>query len=320
MAASGAPIATTEPTPCLLCGADDAELLLSSGAQMHRDGERFTFVRCRRCGLVYLSPRVRQDGLLRYYDESYLPHRGASAWGRWARFAAEGQRRTDAARVRRARRATALGPAAAVLDVGCGRPTFLEALARATGTRGTGIDLSDAGWATEPARWAGAGLELRQGTVADGLPDGPFDLVTMWHALEHDYAPLDTLRRLREVARPGGSILIEVPNFDSLTRRLHGEQWAGLHTPRHTALYTAATLGAMLECAGWRVARQDQWGTLDPYVLYWLGRQERAGRRLDGSLERAFPAFMLGKALTLPVALLQRWISLGVQVALARAR
>jgi hypothetical protein len=167
-------------------------------------------------------------------------------------------------------------------------------------------------------RWKG--LSLHEGELDVVAPLAPFDVITMWHALEHDYAPLDTLRRLREVARPGGGILIEVPNFDSLTRRLHGEQWAGLHTPRHTALYTPVTLGAMLERAGWRVARQDQWGTLDPYVLYWLGRQERAGRRLDGSLEQAFPAFMLGKALTLPVALLQRWISLGVQVALARAR
>jgi SAM-dependent methyltransferase len=212
-----------------------------------------------------------------------------------------------------------LGPRAAVLDVGCGRPTFLEALARRTGARGTGIDLSDAGWTADPGRWAAAGLELRQGTVAAGLPAGPFDLVTLWHALEHDYRPLDTLRRLREVTRPGGALIVEVPNFDSLTRRLHGAAWAGFHTPRHTAIYTPATLRAMLVRAGWTVERQTVAGTLDPYVLYWLGRQERSGRPLDGNLEGAFPGFMLGKLLTLPVALAGRWVSLGVQVAVGRA-
>jgi 2-polyprenyl-3-methyl-5-hydroxy-6-metoxy-1,4-benzoquinol methylase len=286
---------------------------------MHRGGESFTFLRCRRCGLVYLNPRLSASALGEYYDAAYLPHRGAGAWGRFAPFAAEGQRRTDGARVRRARDAVRLGPEATVLDVGCGRPTFLEALARATGARGTGIDLSDAGWAGDPARWAAAGLTLGLGTAEDGLPAGPFDLITLWHALEHDYRPLETLRRLREVARPGAALIVEVPNFDSLTRKLHGSGWAGLHTPRHSAVYHPATLRAIIERAGWTVERQETHGTLDPYVLWWLGRQERAGRALDGDLERAFPGFMLGKLLTLPIALAQRWVSLGVQLAVGRA-
>jgi 2-polyprenyl-3-methyl-5-hydroxy-6-metoxy-1,4-benzoquinol methylase len=285
---------------------------------MHPTRERFTFVRCRRCALVYLDPRPTPADLARYYDASYLPHRGAAAWGRFASLAREGERRTDAARVRRATAAARLGPGSRVLDVGCGRPTFLDALVRATGAKGIGIDPSDAGWTSEPERWAESGLDLRRATVVQGLPDGPFDLVTMWHALEHDYDPLESLRRLLSVARTGGILVAEVPNLDSLTRRLHGAQWAGYHTPRHTAVYTPTTLRALLERAGWTVERQDTYGTLDPYVLYWLGRQERRGRPLDASLERAFPAFMFGKVLTLPLASAQRWVSLGVQTAVAR--
>ena len=147
----------------------------------------------------------------------------------------------------------------------------------------------------------------------------PIDLVTMWHVLEHDYDPLRTLGRLRQRCRAGGALLVEVPDFDSLTRRTQGRWWAGLHTPRHTAVYTRATLRALLERAGWRVERQDRYGTLDPYVLWWLGRQERVGRPLDGSLEQAFPGFLLGRMLALPVTALQRWLPLGIQVALARA-
>ncbi|HYC31950.1 MAG TPA: hypothetical protein VEB59_06640, partial [Gemmatimonadales bacterium] len=76
---------------------------------------------------------------------------------------------------------------------------------------------------------------------------------------------------------------------------------------------------AMLTRARWRVDRRLRYGTLDPWVLWWLGRQERAGRRLDGDLEGAFPGFIIGKLLTLPITLAQRRISLGVQVAIARA-
>jgi hypothetical protein len=149
--------------------------------------------------------------------------------------------------------------------------------------------------------------------------EGPFDLVCLWHALEHDYAPLRTLRRLKALTRPGGALLVEVPDYDSLSRRLQGSSWAGLHTPRHTTVYTPRTLRAMLERAGWRVERQTEYGTLDPYVLWWLGRQELRGRALDGALEGAFPGFVLGKLLTSPLAALQRWVSLGVQVAVGRA-
>ena len=305
-------------TACLLCRADDGLPLLTSRAQMSRSSERFRFVRCPRCDLVYLSPRVPPSEIGRYYDEEYLPHRGDRAWGRFAPLAAEGQRRTDRKRVRLARRAVPLGPGARVLDYGCGRPTFLEMLARETGCICVGIDTSDRGWRDEPRRWEAAGLRLLRGRLDRLDPGEPFDLVTLWHVLEHDDDPLATLGELRRRTSPGGALIVEVPDFDSLTRRLQGEWWAGFHTPRHTAAYSRATLAALLEQGGWDVQKQLGWGSLDPYVLWWLGRQERAGRSLAGSLERAFPGFMAGKLLTLPVALVQRWVRLGVQVAVAR--
>jgi 2-polyprenyl-3-methyl-5-hydroxy-6-metoxy-1,4-benzoquinol methylase len=311
-------ITQLEHTACLLCGVDDAAPLLVSRAQMSRRDERFTFVRCRRCRLVYLDPRVPSRDIGAWYGPDYLPHRGHAAWGRYAMFAAEGQRRTDRARVRIVTRATALSPSARALDLGCGRPTFLEALHRRAGVSGVGVDFSDAGWRHEPERWRAAGLALYHGRLEDTSVVGPFDLVTLWHALEHEYQPLETLRRLRSVAGRGATLVVEVPDFDGLTRRLHGSHWAGYHTPRHTAVYTRATLGEMLRRAGWRVLRQHGYGTLDPYVLWWLGRQERAGRPFDEDLARRFPGFMAGKLLTLPVAA-QRWLPLGVQLAVARA-
>lgn len=318
--ARSAVIVRTEPVPCPLCGADDPILLFHAPAQMavHDPGaQQFRVVRCARCALVYLNPRVHPDDLNRFYDADYLPHRGDSAWGRYAAFAAQGQRLTDRARVRLVRRAVAIGPGSRVLDLGCGRPTFLETLSRATGATGTGLDISDAGWRDDPARWRRAGLELHRGALHELPIEGPFDLITMWHALEHDYTPLEALRRLRDLVSPHGALVIEVPDHDSLTRRLHGPCWAGYHTPRHTAMYTPATLRAMLEIAGWQVARQSETGTLDPYVLWWLGRQERKGRSLAGDLEGDFPMFMVGKVVTLPIAMAQRWVSLGVQTALA---
>ncbi len=285
---------------------------------MHRRVERFSFVRCCRCELIYLNPRVSPERLDAYYGESSLLPRGPTTWGRWSSFAEEDQRRTDRTRVKWALKVARLGMGTAVLDVGCGRPTFLEMLVDRTGARGVGLDVNDGGWTQDSERWGMAGLELHRGTLQQVAIEGLFDLACMWHELEHDYDPMDTLRRLHALTRPGGALLVEVPNYDSLTRRLHGSSWAGLHTPRHTVVFTPATLRAMLERAGWNVERQMSYGTLDPYVLWWLGRQEVRGRLLDGNLESAFPRFMAGKLLTLPVAAVQRWVSLGAQIAVGR--
>lgn len=302
---------------CPLCGSLAATPMLEAPAQM-TSGPRpsFRMVRCEACALIRLDPVPSPAELARYYGPDYLPHRGAAAWGRYARFVEIGGRGQDRARTRWARRAVLLAANARVLDVGCGRPTFLAALRRATGAACTGFDADAAAWG-DPAQWPG--LRLQAGSLAD-LPEGPFDLVTMWHALEHLPDPLGTLEALRGRVRAGGALLVEVPDYDSLTRVLHGRHWSGWSTPRHLTTFTAATLRGMLERAGWRVRRQVRHGTIDPYVLWWLGRQERGQRDLTGPLEHRMAGFVLGKILTAPLSALSHLVPMGAQIAIASPR
>ncbi len=301
---------------CLGCGGSAATAVVSHRAQMSDDPSTFTWVRCTACGLVYLDPRVPAEEIGRYYED-YLPHRGPAAWGRWARLVAGAERRTDAARLEVVRSLGPLGPAQSVLDVGCGRPSFLQVLRDRTGARAVGTDFDASGWSTAPGMREG--LELHAGILEELPLVGPFDRITLWHVLEHLYRPVETLRYLRSLARPGTLLVIEVPDHAGLTRRWQGASWAGYHTPRHTAAYTPTTLRAAVEAGGWRLLRQYQWGTLDPYVLWWLGDQERRGGGFSGSLESRFLPFMLGKVVALPLTLLQRWLPLGFQTAIAVA-
>lgn len=330
-----APPSLEEVEGCLLCGEAGAVPWIDSTVQLApATGERFRFVQCGGCGLVFLSPRPTEEGMARYYPPDYLPHRGPEAWGRWAGMARRSERRLDGRRVRRVLARAGLGTHHSILDVGCGHPTFLEELRRRTGARCVGLDVSAAGWeeGIESGRWEG--LTLLEGTPAalveklrelsrdpgDAADSPGFDVITMWHALEHDHHPLETLRLLASIAAPGARLLVEVPDLDSLTFRLHGEDWAGLHTPRHTAAYTTRTLQAMVDAGGWSVERVHRHGTLPPWILWWLGRQVRAGRPLTGSVETSFPGFVVGMLASLPLTLVQRWVPLGVQVVEARLR
>jgi SAM-dependent methyltransferase len=312
----GAEVGTLEYVSCLLCGSVEAVPVARSRVQVMDSDESFTFVRCAACGLVYLNPRVPADALPRYYGPDYLPHRAASAWGRWAPLVRRSQERMDLSRLRLIRRERALGPANAVLDVGCGRPTFLRALHRATGARAVGVDAA-AAWRQSPGEWSG--VELVQCDLNESAIDGTFDVITCWHVVEHLYDPVKTLRTLRERARPGATLVVEVPDYGSLTRKLQGAYWGGYHTPRHTAAYTAPRLRALLQRSGWCVQRQLRYGTLDPYVLWWLGCAARRADPLTGDLGRRFPRFLAGKLVTWPFVALQRWLPLGLQTAVARA-
>ena len=76
----------------------------------------------------------------RYYNEGYAPHRDEAAWGAWAPLVRFSRNRTDHARLRAVERERRLAPDDALLDVGCGRPTFLRLVRRVTGARSVGVD------------------------------------------------------------------------------------------------------------------------------------------------------------------------------------
>ena len=292
----GTPLETV--LSCLACGGGEFVHEVRVAAQMQpldAPPESFDFVRCATCGLVFLNPRVPAEGLGPYYTDAYLPYRGPDAWGAFAPLVASGLRGTDRKRVALVRRHAGPGPGTRVLDVGCGKPSFLEALVEATGCDGVGTDFSDSGWADAPERWRR--LELRVGDLHDLDFSDPVQVVTMWHYLEHDYAPGRTLDRVRELVGgdPAARLFIEVPDHDSGTRRRHGKRWAGYHAPRHAALYTPDTLRTLLEGRGWEVVEIFKHGSLDPYVLEWMSRMEASGIDWTTSMAPRFPRFLAGK-------------------------
>ena len=305
---------TTEKVEaCLACGSRRFRPAFTSTAQMHPSKEAFLFSRCEDCGLIFLSTRARPEALGQYYTEHYLPYRGDRAWGRYAGFVRQGQQRLDRARVRAVERYATLSSQSKVLDVGCGKPSFLKSLHEKHACECWGIDFSVEGWRGE----AGFDpLHLLEGGPHDIPLEQQFDVITMWHYLEHDYDPAGTLSRLRACARPGAILLVEVPNFNAWSRRVFCRHWGGFHTPRHTAIYTPQTLSILLERSGWKMVKSGLPGTLGPHILWWLSWRERRGANWGASMARYFPEFLAGSILLAPVMALRRW-SLDTQLVVA---
>lgn len=301
---------------CLACGSKSFDFYQVSKAQMHNEYEEYTFVKCSSCQLIMLNPRLKKAYLPHYYKDFYLPFRGPDAWGKFAPLVAKNLNKTDTKRIQLSQKVVKLDKASSVLDVGCGKPSFLKKIVEATNAYCKGIDFSDEGWRNDSKMYSKLDLEVSE--CHQFKTNKKFDLITMWHYLEHDYEPLKTLKRLKELVSINGRLIIEVPNHNSWTRKLQKSNWEGYHTPRHTAIYTPETIKILLNNSGWQVDYIKTYGTLDAYPLFWMGRQERKGIDWSGSMEKKFYGFVLGMILTAPIFWLKKWFSAGIMTIIAK--
>lgn len=158
---------------------------------------------------------------------------------------------------RRARQVHRLhrGRPGTVLDIGCGDGIFLRNL-RARGWRICGTEL--AGATFERAQRI-AGIDLVDAGSGVPLPwaAATMDVITLWHVLEHipDLEPL--LKECHRLLKPGGYLIVEVPDKGSLQARLFGSQWFHLDPPRHVYQFTRKGLRALLARADLPVVKSS---------------------------------------------------------------
>ena len=147
----------------------------------------------------------------------------------------------------RARHIRARAPGTRLLEVGSGEGYLLSAL-RDEGFEVTGCDVSRS--AVERARGT-FGLPMLHGELPDlGLPEASFDVVLLYHVLEHTPDPASLLATVREVLRPGGLAIVEVPNLDSARMRTPGGRRHILDVPFHQVHFTPAGLRRLLARQG----------------------------------------------------------------------
>ncbi|MDX6691755.1 MAG: hypothetical protein QOG15_3212, partial [Solirubrobacteraceae bacterium] len=159
-----------------------------------------------------------------------------------------------------------------LLDIGAGRGRFV-AQARAAGWDASGIEPSLRG--VEGAR--ALGVELERGEIGDAVvAAGSLDAATLWHVLEHVEDPGAAIERIAGWLRPGGALLVGVPNLASVQARVGGGRWYHLDVPRHRTHFTVAGLHALLRRHGLEpVATHHVLAEHNPFGL-WVSLVSRA--------------------------------------------
>jgi SAM-dependent methyltransferase len=308
------PAGCSELVSCYLCGgAEYAELLTAEDDLTGRPG-RFRFVTCRTCGLAYQNPRLTLERVAEYYDDNYIAHRKKRNWGVLTPLFERAMGKLDAEKERLVSNYCPLTSSTSVLDVGCGSGSFLQRLRQRRGVQATGLDFKDL--SSSPFL---EGITFHQGLFYEvDLRPARFDVVTMWHFLEHDYDPLRSLRTARELLRPGGRLIVEVPRLDSRTFRWFGDRWPGLQAPQHTALFDRTHLLAMTRAAGLEVVDYRPYGAFPAYFYLFTGTAFRLLRGRGLNLERAMVPYFVGQLLLAPLLLFETRLNLAMQTVICR--
>jgi SAM-dependent methyltransferase len=229
----------TAPTAC---GHPAAEAATLFPARDPATGDAFTIVRCRRCNLARTAPAPSETELDGYYPRGY--HSTTKRYrGGMDRVLSLVHR----SRIRTIERI--LGGPGSVLDIGCGPGVLIDQM-RSRGWRVRGTERSAS--AARQARDV-FDLDVSAVDVDDLVSAGAtYDAVVLWHVAEHLRAPAETVRGIERLLRPGGVLLVAVPNFGSPEARIGRAGWFHLDVPRHLVHFTRSTLTAILEDAGFR--------------------------------------------------------------------
>ncbi|MHB8418736.1 MAG: class I SAM-dependent methyltransferase [Myxococcales bacterium] len=234
---------------CYVCGGSKLRLEMGGPDLLQHKPGRFTLERCLDCGHLFQNPRLSLEGLGFYYRDFY-----DGLGERWLEtiFGL-----TLDSYLERARQVGESEPRA-WLDVGGGYGHFALA-ARAVWPR-TRFDCLDMGESVDEG--------VRRGWIDRGfrglLPDlastlrGEYDVVSLSHCLEHTRDPRAEIGAAKEILRDGGRLLVEVPDPDSVLRKLFRSRWLPYFQPQHQHLLSASNLRRLLEEDGFTVERIDR--------------------------------------------------------------
>jgi SAM-dependent methyltransferase len=195
---------------------------------------KLTLERCLTCELVLLNPRLTERAIEKIAYASIVHEIGSTEVDEHLRALDGVLERLEASVTRRGN----------LLDVGCNRGFLLEA-ARRRGWNVVGVELSDA--AASRAR-RDFGLTVHR--TLDAVGHEQFDLIVVWHVLEHTLEPVEVLRNTSSLLAPEGIFAIQVPSFEELTTFIDRGMFSSLVCAVHNFYFERDSLTNAIATAG----------------------------------------------------------------------
>ena len=170
-----------------------------------------------------------------------------------------------------------------ILDIGCGTGEFLSTM-KETGWTTLGLE-PDEGARTQAQK--NYGLEVQEQDHLFNLPQASYDVISMWHVLEHVHRLHPYLDQIQEVLQPEGRLIIAVPNYQSKDADIYQEYWAAYDVPRHLYHFSPKGMKMLLESHGFELVEKKLM-PFDSFYVSMLSEKYKHGA------SRLLQAFMSG--------------------------
>jgi len=235
---------------CNLCGANKFTVRFPAGT-----AQASQIVTCDACGLMYANPRAAEPDHVQIerYDPDFVENLVQRGGARVRKESLQ-VRDYDVTRKFLAARYPARGE---LLEVGSGLG-YLLAFFRDDGWRVLGVE-PDAGLNRHAEKVLGLRVKSAILPHAD-IPSDSMDVVLMMHVIEHVPDPHSTMSEIFRVLRPGGTLVMETPCYDTLTFRILGRRERSLSCGGHIYFFTTHTLEQLATKAGFQILRNDRVG------------------------------------------------------------
>lgn len=227
--------------------------------------EPFDIMVCEDCGLLYTTPKPSDEKIGDYYkSEAYYSH--------------QENKKGFIPRVYEAVKSVNLKHKIAIatqgkeprrlLDIGCGVGDFLH-FAEQNGWQCTGAEPSEDAASIAKKRIK---AEIMLPKDLEKLPDESFDVITMWHVLEHVSDLQWQVNQLNRLLKKGGRLVIALPNFSSYDAQYYKDKWAAYDVPRHLNHFSQDSIAKIFNING-LIQNQTQKLAWDAFYISFMSEK-----------------------------------------------
>ncbi len=235
------------PDSCLLCGNKSLTTHLRL-RDYFLTREEFTICRCEACEYMFTWPQPEPKHLQYYYNSpDYISH-SINTNDLLSKIYHLVRNHTLRCKVKLIKR---YSKGNRLLDIGCATGEFLNRC-RLQGFDARGIEPN------ENARKAGQqkyNLTIDPVSAIKDFEDSSFDLITMWHVLEHVENLHERMRDVFRLLKPQGTLILALPNPESDDARYYGKFWAAWDTPRHLSHFNQKSVNRLAEIHGMKISQ-----------------------------------------------------------------
>jgi len=234
-------------------------------------GETFSIVHCETCSFRFTNPVPTQIAIGPYYQsEDYISHSNTNKG--FINKAYQVVRKRTLKQKRKLVTNFSGKQTGKFLDIGAGTGAFLHTMKEA-GWDTTGIEPDPGARQNAKELW---NLELRPAEEFYGLEENQFDVISMWHVLEHVHEMEAYLDKIHKLLKPGGKFLVAVPNYTSWDASKYQEVWAAYDVPRHLYHFSPKSVKHLSERKGFKFSGMKRM-PFDSYYVSMLSEKYRNG-------------------------------------------